>query len=73
MGRPGHGHGRGPHRGAPHQAGDHPLVAHQHPGPEELDVVDAAEDDLDQAMDWLLERQDSIERKLAVTFEILRS
>jgi transposase len=32
---------------------------------EELDVVDADEDDLYRAMDWLLERQDSIERKLA--------
>lgn len=32
---------------------------------EELDVVDADEDDLYQAMDWLLERQDSVERKLA--------
>src|SRR5262249_31986692 len=32
---------------------------------EELDVVDADEDDLSRAMDWLLERQDSIERKLA--------
>ncbi len=32
---------------------------------EELDVVDADEDDLYRAMDWLLERQDGIERKLA--------
>ena len=32
---------------------------------QELDVVDADEDDLYRAMDWLLERQDSIERKLA--------
>jgi transposase len=32
---------------------------------EELDVGDADEDDLYRAMDWLLERQDDIERKLA--------
>jgi transposase len=32
---------------------------------EELDLADADEDDLYRAMDWLLERQDSIERKLA--------
>jgi hypothetical protein len=32
---------------------------------EGLDVVDADEDDLYRAMDWLLERQDGIERKLA--------
>src|SRR5262245_4915637 len=32
---------------------------------EQLDVVDADEDDLYRAMDWLLERQGSIERKLA--------
>jgi len=32
---------------------------------EELDVVDADEDDLYGAMDWLLERQDRIEKKLA--------
>ena len=32
---------------------------------QELDVVDADEDDLYRAMDWLLGRQDSIERKLA--------
>jgi transposase len=32
---------------------------------EELDVGDADEDDLYRAMDWLLERQDGIERKLA--------
>lgn len=32
---------------------------------DELDVVDADEDDLYRAMDWLLERQDGIERKLA--------
>ena len=33
---------------------------------EDLDVGDADEDDLYRAMDWLLERQDGIERKLAV-------
>ena len=33
--------------------------------PEMLDVGDADEDDLYDAMDWLLERQDSIENKLA--------
>ena len=32
---------------------------------EQLDVGDADEDDLYRAMDWLLERQDGIERKLA--------
>ena len=32
---------------------------------EELGVADAAEDDLYQAMDWLLERQGRIEKKLA--------
>src|SRR5262249_21742211 len=32
---------------------------------EELDVGDADADDLYRAMDWLLERQDGIERKLA--------
>jgi transposase/ribosomal protein L35 len=32
---------------------------------EELGVQDAAEDDLYQAMDWLLERQERIEKKLA--------
>lgn len=32
---------------------------------EELSVVDATEDDLYQAMDWLLERQARIEKKLA--------
>jgi transposase len=32
---------------------------------EELSVTDAAEDDLYQAMDWLLERQPRIEKKLA--------
>jgi hypothetical protein len=32
---------------------------------DELDVGDADEDDLYRAMDWLLERQDGIERKLA--------
>jgi hypothetical protein len=32
---------------------------------QELDVVEADEDDLYRAMDWLLGRQDSIERKLA--------
>lgn len=32
---------------------------------EELDVADADEDDLYRAMDWLLERQAAIERKLA--------
>jgi transposase len=32
---------------------------------EELDVGDADENDLYRAMDWLLERQDGIERKLA--------
>jgi transposase len=32
---------------------------------EDLDVGDADEDDLYRAMDWLLERQDGIERKLA--------
>jgi transposase len=32
---------------------------------EELDVVEADEDDLYRAMDWLLEHQDIIERKLA--------
>jgi transposase len=32
---------------------------------EELDVADADEDDLYRAMDWLLARQDTIERKLA--------
>lgn len=31
----------------------------------ELDLADADEDDLYRAMDWLLERQDGIERKLA--------
>ena len=30
-----------------------------------LDIGKADEDDLDAAMDWLLERQDAIERKLA--------
>jgi transposase len=33
---------------------------------DDFDVVDATEDDLYAAMDWLLERQDAIERKLAV-------
>ena len=33
--------------------------------PEMLDVRDADEDDLYDAMDWLLERQSSIENKLA--------
>ena len=33
--------------------------------PEMLDVTDASEDDLYDAMDWLLERQGSIENKLA--------
>src|SRR6266700_7084192 len=33
---------------------------------EELSVADATEDDLYQAMDWLLERQPRIENKLAV-------
>jgi len=33
--------------------------------PDELGVVDATEDDLYQAMDWLLDRQDRIEKKLA--------
>lgn len=33
--------------------------------PEELDVADAAEDDLYAAMDWLIERQLTIEKKLA--------
>ena len=32
---------------------------------EELGVADAAEDDLYQAMDWLLQRQGRIEKKLA--------
>jgi transposase len=32
---------------------------------EELEVQDATEDDLYQAMDWLLERQERIEKKLA--------
>src|SRR5260370_21996963 len=32
---------------------------------EELSVADATEDDLYQAMDWLLERQPRIEKKLA--------
>jgi hypothetical protein len=32
---------------------------------DELDVADATEDDLYAAMDWLLERQEGIERKLA--------
>lgn len=32
---------------------------------EEFDVVDADEDDLYAAMDWLLERQDAIQKKLA--------
>jgi len=32
---------------------------------EELDVGDAAEDQLDDAMDWLLTRQEAIEKKLA--------
>lgn len=33
--------------------------------PQELDIVDATEDDLYGAMDWLLKRQDRIEKKLA--------
>ena len=33
--------------------------------PETLDVTDADEDDLYEAMDWLLERQERIEKKLA--------
>ncbi|EFK08764.1 conserved hypothetical protein [delta proteobacterium NaphS2] len=33
--------------------------------PETLDVTDASEDDLYDAMDWLLERQGGIENKLA--------
>jgi transposase len=33
--------------------------------PSELGVADATEDDLYDAMDWLLERQESIEKKLA--------
>ncbi len=33
--------------------------------PEDLGVADATEDDLYDAMDWLFERQDAIERKLA--------
>ena len=32
---------------------------------EELDVADATEDQLDDAMDWLLTRQEAIEKKLA--------
>ena len=32
---------------------------------EELSLEDTDEDDLYEAMDWLLERQDRIERKLA--------
>ena len=32
---------------------------------EELDVADSTEDQLDDAMDWLLERQSAIEKKLA--------
>jgi transposase len=32
---------------------------------EELDVTDATEDDLDDALDWLLARQGAIEKKLA--------
>jgi len=39
-------------------------VAH-HTLAEELSVADATEDDLYQAMDWLLERQPRIEKKLA--------
>ncbi|MCK4599661.1 IS1634 family transposase, partial [Candidatus Bipolaricaulota bacterium] len=34
--------------------------------PEDLGVVEATEDDLYQAMDWLLDRQGRIEKKLAV-------
>ena len=37
--------------------------------PESLGVADANEDDLYAAMDWLLERQERIEKKLAVTDE----
>lgn len=33
--------------------------------PEDRKIVDATEDDLYDAMDWLLERQDAIEKKLA--------
>lgn len=49
---------------ATHQAGDDALW-HTRTLAEGLGVADADEDDLYAAMDWLLARQDRIEKKLA--------
>ena len=52
------------HRGAAHQARHDALVAHEH-ARRGVRRGAADEDDLYAAMDWLLERQGQIEKKLA--------
>jgi len=64
-GRSRDGHGSRQGRGAAYQAGHDALVAHPHARPSDLGLTDADEDDLYDALAWLLDRQEIIERKLA--------
>jgi transposase len=63
--RPGAGHGGLAHRPARHQAGHLQALALLDPGRGLRRGRCATEDDLYAAMDWLLARQDAIEKKLA--------
>ena len=62
--RPGPGHGRAT-AAPPRLEARHPPAMHTTTLAQELDLGDADEDALYEAMDWLLARQERIERRLA--------